>query len=92
VLPDVPTVAETLAGYENTIFVGLMAPKGTPVAIVDKLHEAINKVLATQESRDFWAKQGAQPMVTSRAGYTAFLKQDISQLAQVVKASGAKVD
>jgi len=92
VLPDVPTVAETLTGFESTIFIGLMAPKGTPVAIVDKLHDAINKVLATPESKEFWAKQGAQPMVTSRAEYAKFLTNDIATLAQVVKASGAKVD
>jgi len=92
VLPDVPTVAETLAGYESTIFIGLMAPKGTPVAILDKLHDAINKVLATPESKEFWAKQGAQPMVTSRAEYTKFLNDDIATLAKVVKVSGAKVD
>lgn len=92
VLPDVPTVAETLAGFESTIFIGLMAPKGTPVAILDKLHDAINKVLATPESKEFWAKQGAQPMLTSRAEYTKFLNDDIATLAKVVKISGAKVD
>ena len=92
VLPDVPTVAETIAGYENTIFIGLMAPKGTPAAILGKLHDAINKVLSTPESHEFWRKQGAQPMLTSRDGYTRFLNNDIEQLRRVVKASGAKVD
>lgn len=92
VLPDVPTVAETIAGFESTIFIGLMAPKGTPAPVLDKLHAAINKVLATPESRDLWAKQGAQPMVMSRAEYAKFLEDDIAQLAQVVKLSGAKVD
>lgn len=92
VLPEVPTIAETLPGYENTIFIGLMAPKGTPVAIVDKLHAAINKVLSTPESIEFWRKQGAQPMVTSRDEYTRFLNEDIAQGARLVKISGAKVD
>lgn len=92
VLPEVPTIAETLPGYENTIFIGLMAPKGTPVAIVDKLHDAINKVLSTPESLEFWRKQGAQPMVTSRDEYTRFLNEDIAQGARLVKISGAKVD
>jgi tripartite-type tricarboxylate transporter receptor subunit TctC len=92
VLPDVPTIAETLPGYENTIFVGLMAPKGTPGTIVDKLHAAINRVLSTPESLEFWRKQGAQPMVTSRDEYTRFLNEDIAQGARLVKISGAKVD
>jgi len=92
VLPDVPIVAETLAGFQSTIFVGLMAPKGTPAPILEKLHDAINKVLSTPESMEFWRKQGAQPLVTTRAEYTKFLNDDIATLANVVKVSGAKVD
>lgn len=92
VLPDVPTLGETLAGFQSTIFIGLMAPKGTPAPILDKLHDAINKVLSTPESMEFWRKQGAQPMVTTRAEYTKFLNDDIAALAEVVKVSGAKVD
>jgi tripartite-type tricarboxylate transporter receptor subunit TctC len=92
VLPDLPTVGETLAGYENTIFIGLMAPKETPTAIVDKLHDAINKVLSTPESREFWRKQGAQPLVMSRAEFERFLQDDIKKGKHLVEISGAKVD
>jgi tripartite-type tricarboxylate transporter receptor subunit TctC len=92
VLPDVPTVAETVPGFESTIFIGLMAPKGTPVAIVDKLHDAINKVLATPESQEFWRKQGARPLLLTRAEYRKYLENDIASLAHVVQVSGAKVD
>lgn len=92
VLPDVPTVGETIVGFKSTIFIGLMAPKGTPTAILDKLNSAINKVLSTQESIEFWRKQGTQPMVTTRTEYTKFLNDDIAELTQVVKISGAKVD
>lgn len=91
-LPDLPTIGETLEGYENTIFIGLMAPKGTPTAIVDKLHDAINKVLDTPESREFWRRQGAQPMVTSRAEFERFLQDDIKKGEHLVKISGATVD
>jgi tripartite-type tricarboxylate transporter receptor subunit TctC len=92
VLPDVPTVGETIAGFKSTIFIGLMAPKGTPAPVLDKLHNAINKVLSTPESIEFWRKQGTQPLVTTRADYTKFLNDDIAELAKVVKISGAKVD
>lgn len=92
-LPDVPTVAEAgVPGFESTIFIGLMAPKATPTAIVDRLHAEINKVLSKPESREFWKKQGAEPMVMSRAEYTRFLNVDIEQGAKLVKISGAKVD
>lgn len=92
VLPNLPTVGETLSGYENTIFIGLMAPKGTPVAILDKLHAAINKILSAPDSLEFWRKQGAQPMVTTRAEFTKFLNDDIARGEHLVKISGAKVD
>jgi tripartite-type tricarboxylate transporter receptor subunit TctC len=92
-LPDVPTVAEAgVAGFESTIFIGLMAPKNTPPAVLEKLHAEINKVLSKPESRQFWAKQGAQPMVMSRDEYTRFLNADIAQGKRLVEISGAKVD
>jgi tripartite-type tricarboxylate transporter receptor subunit TctC len=91
-LPDTPTMGETIKGFQSTIFIGLMAPKGTPAPIVAKLHDAINKVLNTPESREFWRKQGAQPMVTTRAEYTKFLNDDIAALKEVVRISGAKLD
>ena len=69
-----------------------MAPRGTPPAILDKLHDAINKVLSTPESKEFWRKQGAQPMVTTRDEYAKFLTNDIAVLARIVKQSGAKAD
>jgi tripartite-type tricarboxylate transporter receptor subunit TctC len=92
VLPDVPTVGEILPGYESTIFIGLMAPKGTPRPVLDKLHDAINKVLSTPESQEFWRKQGAQPLIMSRDEFAKFLDDDIAQLGRIVKQSGAKVD
>src|SRR5215470_6248437 len=64
VLPDVPTIAEAgLPGYEATIWLGIMAPVGTPTAIIDKLNGEINTVLNRPETRAAWAKQGAEPLV-----------------------------
>jgi tripartite-type tricarboxylate transporter receptor subunit TctC len=92
VLPDLPTVAETLNGFQNTIFVGLMAPKGTPATTLDKLHAAINKVLNKPESAEAMRKLGARPMITSRTEFTRFLNDDIAQGEHLVKISGAKVN
>jgi tripartite-type tricarboxylate transporter receptor subunit TctC len=92
-LAGVPTVAEAgVPGFESTIFIGLMAPRGTPPAVLDTLHGEINKVLSRPESRQFWQKQGAQPMVMSRADFTRFLNADIAQGRRLVEISGAKVD
>jgi tripartite-type tricarboxylate transporter receptor subunit TctC len=59
VLPDVPTIAEAgVPGYESTIWIGIMAPAGTPQAIVDKLNAGINQVIDRADVREAWEKQG----------------------------------
>ena len=92
VLPDVPTVAEAgVPGYEATIWLGLMAPAGTPQPIVHKLNAEIGKVLSRPEVRDNWAKQGAAPLQMTPAEFGKYLRDDIEKWAKVVKLSGAKV-
>jgi len=90
-LPNVPTLAETLPGFETTIFIGLLAPKKTPAAITDKLNGAINKILAKPETVAFLAKLGGRPMIMSRDEFTQFLNRDIDQTAHLVEISGAKL-
>ena len=91
-MSDVPAIAETgLPGYEATIWIGVMAPTGTPKAIVDWLNTEINKVINRPEIREAWAKQGAEPMVMTPAEFDAFIRRDIIKWAEVVKTSGMKV-
>jgi tripartite-type tricarboxylate transporter receptor subunit TctC len=93
VLPDVPTVAEAgVPGYEATIWLGIMAPKGTPQAIVDKLNAEINKAISRPDVREMWATQGAVPMSMSPAEFGAYLEKDIAKWADVVKSANIKVD
>jgi tripartite-type tricarboxylate transporter receptor subunit TctC len=93
VLPDAPTVAEAgVTGYEATIWLGIMAPAGTPKPIVDRLHAEIAGVLQRPDLRQAWARQGAEPMVMTVAEFESFLRRDIEKWANVVKASGAKVE
>ena len=89
--PDLPTVGETVPGYEATIWIGLMAPKGTPKETVAFLNTSINKVIQLPEVKDAWLKQGAIPLVKTRQEFDAFLRQDIEKWAHVVKVSGAKI-
>lgn len=92
ILPDVPTVAEAgVPGYEATIWLGIMAPTGTPKEVVDKLNAEIGKVLAKPAIREAWAKQGATSMTMTPAEFGAFLQRDIDKWAKVVQVSGAKV-
>ena len=89
-MPDVPTVAEAgVPNYEATIWLGVMAPAGTPQPIVDKLNAEINKVLNRPEIKEAWSKQGAVTMAMTPAEFDRYLRADIDKWAQVVKVSGA---
>jgi tripartite-type tricarboxylate transporter receptor subunit TctC len=91
--PNVPTVAEGgVPGYEATIWLGVMAPAGTPKEIVDKLNAAISTVVNRPDVKEAWFKQGAVPMAMSPAEFDKYLRADIEKWAQVVKVSGAKVN
>jgi tripartite-type tricarboxylate transporter receptor subunit TctC len=91
VLPDVPTIAEAgVPGYESTIWLGIMAPAGTPKAIVGRLNAEINKVITRPDVKAAWDKQGAVALVMTPAEFDAYLRKDIEKWAEVVKVSGAK--
>jgi tripartite-type tricarboxylate transporter receptor subunit TctC len=89
--PDLPTVAETVPGYEATIWLGVMAPKGTPKEVITFLNTAINKVINRPDVKEVWLKQGAIPLVKTPEEFDAFLRKDIEKWANVVKVSGAKI-
>jgi len=93
VMPDVPTVSEAgVPGYEATIWLGVMAPKNTPKAIVDKLNEAISQIVGQAEVKQTWGKQGAVPMVMNPAQFDKYLNEDIAKWANVIKSANIKLD
>jgi tripartite-type tricarboxylate transporter receptor subunit TctC len=90
VLPDVPTISEAgVPGFDLGIWLGIVAPAGTPKPIVDKLNAAINQTIARPEIVAAWERHGATPMTTTPAEFDAFLRKDIEKWAQVAKFSGA---
>ncbi len=91
-LPDLPTVAETVPKYEATIWLGIMAPKGTPADIVNKLNAEMRKIVNNPDVKAAWAKQGAVPMSMNVAEFDQYLNADIAKWANIVKVSGAKAD
>jgi tripartite-type tricarboxylate transporter receptor subunit TctC len=93
VLPDVPTVSEAgVPGYDAVIWLGIMAPAGTPKAIVDRLNAEIRKAVESPEMKGAWEKQGAVAMSMSPDEFGRFMREDIEKWARVVKISGAKAD
>jgi tripartite-type tricarboxylate transporter receptor subunit TctC len=92
-LPDVPTASESgVPGYEATIWLGLMAPKGTPAAIVAKLNAEVAKVTGNAEVRRSWSAQGTTAMTMGVDEFSRYMTTDIAKWAEIVRISGAKVD
>jgi tripartite-type tricarboxylate transporter receptor subunit TctC len=86
VLPDVPTVAEAgVPGYEATIWLGLMAPTGTPKPVIDKLNAAVNAAVKRPDIVKLWTEQGALPMSMTPDEFDKYLRGDIVKWADVVK-------
>jgi|GraSoiStandDraft_4_1057263.scaffolds.fasta_scaffold117772_2 tripartite-type tricarboxylate transporter receptor subunit TctC len=91
-LPDVPTVGETVKGYEASAWFGMGAPKGTPANVVAKLNREINEALADPKMKARLAELGGDPIAGTPAEFWAIHTAETEKWAKVVKASGAKVD
>jgi tripartite-type tricarboxylate transporter receptor subunit TctC len=89
-LPDVPAIAETVPGYEARGWNGILAPAGTPKAIVDKLNRDIVLVLQSPEFLKQLATEGAVPVGNSPAEFAAVIRADIQKWAKVVKEAGIR--
>jgi tripartite-type tricarboxylate transporter receptor subunit TctC len=86
ILPDVPTMAQAgLPGYHANIWLGLLAPKKTPAAIVEKLNKAISEIGSSPDIKAAWAKDGVEPMVMNTAEFKKYIEADIRNLGKVVK-------
>jgi tripartite-type tricarboxylate transporter receptor subunit TctC len=91
-LPDVPTIGETVPGYEAVIWYGIVAPKGTPPEVVDTLNTAVNAVLADPQLKARLAALGGEPMPMAPAQFGKLIADETEKWAKVVKFSGAKAD
>lgn len=93
VLPDVPTIDEAgVKGYETTIWLGIMAPTGTPRPVIDRLNAEITRVTSRADVKKSWGEQGAVPLTMTVAEFEKYLNADIAKWAKVVKISGARAD
>ncbi len=91
-LPDVPTVAETVPGYEASALFGMGAPKKTPPEIVEKLNREINAVLAEPEMKKRLVELGGEPLAGTPDAFGAAIAAETQKWEKVVKFSGAKVE
>ena len=91
-LPNVPTVAETVPGYEATTWYGLMVPRGTPKPVIDKLNGEFNKVLAMQDIIGRMTAAGFQAGGGSPEEFTRYMKAEVAKWSKVIKAANIPVD
>ena len=93
VLPNVPTLAEAgIPGYDATIWIGVMAPAGTPKGIVELLNREINKILLRPDIQEAWRRQGANTMVTSPQEFGAYIQNEIDRWAKLITANNIHVN
>jgi tripartite-type tricarboxylate transporter receptor subunit TctC len=93
VLPETPTVSEAgVPGYEATIWLGVMAPAGTPRPVVDRLNAEITRITGSAEVKDAWAKQGATALSMTPEQFGQYLREDIAKWAKVIAQAGIKLD
>ena len=88
ILPDVPTIAEAgVAGFNATLWVGFMAPAGTPQPIVDKLNQEITKIASRPDIKEAWEKTGATPITMTQTDFKVFMDRQVAKWANVIKAN-----
>jgi tripartite-type tricarboxylate transporter receptor subunit TctC len=92
-IPNVPTVAEAgLSGFEVSLWLGFMAPAGTPADIVNKLNKEINSAVASPAVRERFAKLGLEPLTATPQEFGALIRSETAKWAEMIKKSGARVD
>jgi tripartite-type tricarboxylate transporter receptor subunit TctC len=89
-LPDVPTVAETLPGFEGSQWFGVLAPARTPRAIVERLHQAITNASRTPDMKEKFASMGMESVVSTPEAFAKVIREETVTWASVVKAAGIK--
>jgi tripartite-type tricarboxylate transporter receptor subunit TctC len=93
VMPNTPTIAEAgVPGYEATIWLGIVAPKGTPPPIVNRLNAEITKITSQPDVKSEWAKQGAVAMTMTPDAFGKYMSDDVVKWERIVKISGAQPD
>ena len=91
-IPEVATIAESVPGYEAHTWFGVLAPAGTPQAVIDRLSHESMKILQSDEIKKRFAEVGAEPIGGTPQQFAAFMAAETVKWAKVIKASGARVD
>ena len=91
-IPDVPTIGETVPGYEVSIWYGIAAPRGTPPEIVGKLNQAVNAILADAKLQTRLAELGGEPMPMTPAEFGELVAEETEKWGKVIRAAKIKAE
>ncbi len=92
-MPDVPTIAELgLTGYEGVLWIGMMAPAGTPKLIIEKLAAAVKRAIAIPELRERFHRDGIEPVGGTPEEFAALIRREITQWRELGKSANIKLD
>lgn len=91
-LPDVPSIAEFVPGYELITWYGLLAPRGVPAPIVERLNGEVRKALESRDVADKLTQAGLDPMWSGAAEFAAMVRAEVPRMRQLIQASGARAD
>ena len=91
-LPEVPAIAETVRGYESSIWHGVLAPSGTPRPIIMRLHDEIVKILEVPEVKERFSREGAETVGNTPEQFGAFIKSETIKYGKLIKAAGIRAD
>jgi tripartite-type tricarboxylate transporter receptor subunit TctC len=92
VFPELPTIGEAVPGFKFLGWNGVMAPRGTPRAMIDRLNAALVQALKSPEARQLYAAQGEEPSWTTPEEYAKLIREDYERYGKVVKQAGVKVE
>jgi len=91
-LPDLPTIAETVPGYEFGGWQGILVPAATPQDVVRRLNALILKAIKTREFSDYLAREGSVLVGSTPEEFAAFMRRDVEKLTPIIRASGARAE
>jgi tripartite-type tricarboxylate transporter receptor subunit TctC len=92
-MPEVPTIAEIYPGFDNTIWIGLFAPKGTPDPVVQNLRRDVGKILLTAELTEAFANAGGiEPFITTPEAMSRLIKRDQAKYSKLINDLKIKID
>jgi tripartite-type tricarboxylate transporter receptor subunit TctC len=91
-LPDVPTIAETLPGFESAAWFAIVGPPKTPPAVVDKINAGVNEALREHDVRERLAQLSAEPIGGTPQAMGTYMREEVERWAKVIKAANVKLD